>query len=147
MGESVIDDITEPTLVGTSPHDTSATHVTAHTIFTAGGRARRPSTGLAKYALFGTLFLAVGLGTVALYYSFVTPTPVDMSTTTLPTVAKMAESEGQPKSPEVDVKTVEITPESELATISPDREDPELEKVVEDVASATVDQPEQTTTT
>ena len=54
-------DVTEHSISSTSPLDTSATHVTAHTIFTAG-QARQASTGLAKYAIFGTSLLVTGLG-------------------------------------------------------------------------------------
>ena len=129
----VAPDITEHSVTSTSPLDTSATHVTAHTIFTAG-HARQASTGLAKYALFGTLLLGAGLGAVALYYSFVTPAAVDMPET-LPTVATVLDSDEPSKMVEVDVDTVKVEAPFEPGTsLKADLEDPVLAEVVEEVA-------------
>ena len=136
----VAPDITEHSVTSTSPLDTSATHVTAHTIFTAG-HARQASTGLAKYALFGTLLLGTGLGAVALYYSFVTPAAVDMPET-LPTVATVLDSDEPSKMVEVDVDTVKVEAPFEPGTsLKADLEDPVLAEVVEEVAPFQPDQP------
>jgi len=137
-------DLTERSVTSTSPLDTSATHVTAHTIFTAG-RARQASTGLAKYALFGTLFLALGLGAVAFYYSSVTPTAIDMPAS-LPTIAKMVESNDQPQTVEVDVKTAKVAPPPPFepgTTLASNTEDPVLAGVVKEAASIKTEQPQE----
>lgn len=143
VSAAVAPDVTEHSVTSTSPLDTSATHVTAHTIFTAG-QARRASTGLGKYALFGTLFLALGLGAVTLYYSYVTPTTINMPAG-LPTVATMVEAGEKPQTVEVDVKTAEVDPPFEPGTtLATDVEDPVLAEVVEEVASITPEeQPEE----
>ncbi len=106
ISTGITQDHTEHSVTSTSPLDTSATHVTAHTIFTAG-HPRQASTGLAKYALFGTLLLGAGLGSVALYYSFVTPATVDMPGT-LPTVATVLETDKPSQMVEVDVEIVKV---------------------------------------
>lgn len=130
---AAIPDITEPTRSTNAALDTSATHVTAHTIFTAG-QTRKASTGLAKYALFGTLFLALGLGAVALYYTAMTPTTID-TPVALPTVAKMIETDRQLQTVEVDVNTASDQPPFEPATLSATaEEDPVISEVVKEVA-------------
>lgn len=123
-------DITTQTIADTSPQDLSATHVTAHTIFTAG-QSRRASTGLAKYALLGTLFLALGLGAVALYYSYVTPTTVN----NMPAVASIKPTK-EPSNigVEVNVNTVETNPISNDTSLTTEHEDPVLAAVVEEVS-------------
>lgn len=126
-------DFTETSVQRNRPLDTSATHVTAHTIFTAG-QTRKASTGLAKYALFGSFFLALGLGAVALYYSAMTPSTVD-APVSLPSVAKIVESENQPGSVEVDVNTASVSPPFEpKMTASDDLSDPVITEVVKEVA-------------
>lgn len=115
------------------PLDTSATHVTAHTIFTAG-HTRKASTGLAKYALFGSFALALGLGAVALYYSAMTPSSVD-APVSLPNVAKIVENEAQSSQVEVDVNTASVNPPYEPATTEAVMmSDPVINEVVKEVA-------------
>ena len=133
-------DITEHSVINTSPLDTSATHVSAHTIFTAS-QSRQANTGLARYALFGTLFLAAGLGGTALYYSYVTPKAIDMPAT-LPTVATMIESEDLSQNVEVDVTGVETV--LQVSPISIEKgEAPVLAEVNQDELPLKIDdQPE-----
>ena len=139
---SVSPDITEHSVTSTSPLDASSTHVTAHTIFTAG-QSRQASTGLAKYALFGTLFLSLGLGAVALYYSYVTPTAIDIPESQ-PIVARMVESDEQLQTVEVDVNTAETAPPFEPGTeLNTELEDPVLAEVVEEISPAESEQPAQ----
>ena len=137
VSAAVAPDVTEHSISSTSPLDVSSTHVTAHTIF-AANQARKASTGLARYALYGTLLLGAGLGAVALYYSYVTPTMIDMPET-LPTVATILESDE--KSRVVDVTTIEVEAPFEPGTsLKVDLEDPVLAEVVEEIATNKPDQ-------
>ncbi|MFK8067351.1 MAG: tetratricopeptide repeat protein [Gammaproteobacteria bacterium] len=146
MDESAIDaaiapDVTEHSVTSTSPLDLSSTHVTAHTIFTAGN-SRKASTGLGKYALLGTLFLTLGLGAVALYYSYITPTSINVPPT-LPTVATMVDSPEQPQTVEVDVNTVaEMDPPFEPGTTPAELVDPILTAVVQEVTTPSAEKTE-----
>ncbi len=140
VGTSESANVTQQSVINTSPLDVSSTHVTAHTIFTAS-QVRKPSTGLASYALFGTIFLALGLGATALYYSYVTPSVINMPTAPT-TVATMVEPDEQSQSVQVDVNTAEANPPFEPGTsvTAVTTEDPVLAQVVKEDLSTEVAQ-------
>ncbi len=121
-------DITEHSITSTSPLDTSATHVTAHTIFTAG-QSRPMSTGLGKYAMFGTLALGIGLGSVALYYSSVTPKVILMPTN-IASVDHVVEA--NTKQP---TKTIKVNNVKETTTATVEIEDAVLAEIVKELPS------------